>query len=325
MRPNTYTHNKPFVLESGEEIVNLKLAYHTFGKLNEKRNNVVWAFHALTANSDVMDWWKGLFGTTDFFNPSEYFIICVNTIGSPYGSSSPQDLDFPQFTVRDVVKAHLEIAKFLSIKNIEIAIGGSFGGNQALEFTYSFSGKIKNLILIASCARESAWGIAIHESQRLALHSDPTFKEKNGGENGLKAARAIGMLTYRTSNAFVHQQTDEEEKTSNFKAASYINYQGEKFTKRFNSISYFYLTNCLDTHNIGRGRGGEEIALTKINSNTLIIGISTDTLIKVDQQKFMSKHIPMAQYEEIHSDFGHDGFLIETEKITNTIRNFLNK
>jgi len=320
---NTSKLTETFTLESGETINNLQLGYHTYGELNQDKNNVVWVFHALTANSDVMSWWPGLFGEADLFNPEEHFIICVTAIGSPYGSTTPNDLYFPQFTVRDVVKAQLLLAKELEIEKIHVAIGGSFGGSQALEFAYSYEGKIDNLILVASAALESAWGIAIHESQRLALQADPTFGEPAGGKAGLKAARAMGMVTYRSSEYFIEHQTEADDRTGEFRAASYIQHQGEKLKQRFDALSYYYLINCLDTHNIGRNRGGLVRALSKITCRTLVIGIESDQLIRTKQQVFLADNLPNASYREIESKFGHDGFLVETGKITSLIDDFL--
>jgi len=192
--------NEPFTLESGEVISDLNITYHTYGELNADSSNVVWVFHALTANSDVLDWWKGLFGEGDLFDPKEYFIVCANVIGSPYGTTQPQGLDFPQFSVRDIVQAHLILAQHLEIEKVKVAIGGSFGGNQALEYAYSYGGIIDNLILIASSAKESAWSIAVHETQRMAMKSDKSFGEPDGGQEGMAAARAIGMLTIKVRN-----------------------------------------------------------------------------------------------------------------------------
>ncbi|MFK5890634.1 MAG: homoserine O-acetyltransferase [Flavobacteriaceae bacterium] len=320
---NKYHNIKNFVLESGVVLPELKIAYQTFGKRNDDKSNTVWAFHALSANADVLEWWPGLFGKNDYFNPTAHFIVCANVIGSPYGSSTPTDLNFPLFTVRDVVKAHLFLADFLNISKINVAIGGSFGGNQALEFAYDFKGKIDNLILLVSTAQESAWGVAIHEAQRMALKADETFGKKDGGKKGVKVARAIAMLTYRTQKSYKITQTDSEAKTDDFKAASYIRYQGDKFEKRFNALSYYFLSKCLDTHNIGRNRGGVEKALSNINQKCLLIGIDSDMLIEPHQQKYMAQHLPNAIYKEIHSDFGHDGFLIETKAITKLISAFL--
>jgi len=181
------------------------------------------------------------------------------------------------------------------------------------------------LVLIASSARVSAWAIAIHETQRLAMTSDPSFGSKGGGTDGMKAARAIGMLTYRTSDSFIDDQTDQSDKMDEFKASSYIQYQGDKFVKRFNALSYYYLTKCLDSHNLGRNRGGEISALRQIRIPTLVIGITSDILIPVQLQQEMVKHLPNASYKEIDSRFGHDGFLVETKKISQEIGDFLNR
>ncbi|MDH5475774.1 MAG: homoserine O-acetyltransferase [Cyclobacteriaceae bacterium] len=324
MSIDKYYYKEYFQLESGEVLPELKIVYQTFGTLNSEKSNVVWVFHALTANADVLDWWPGLFGENELFNPDEHFIICSNVIGSPYGSIVPTNLDFPFFTVRDVVNAQVLLANELQINRIHVAIGGSFGGSQALEFAHSFQGDIEHLILIASAAKESAWGIAIHEAQRLAIQADSTFGQKDGGREGIKAARAIGMLTYRTSEAYNVQQTDEDDRTDEFKAASYIRYQGEKLAKRFNALAYYYLTKCLDSHNVGRGRGGVAQALKKITSKTLVVGINTDQLLPTKMQKQLVQYLSNAQYEEIESDYGHDGFLLEVKQLSKCIKGFIN-
>ncbi len=320
-----YIFDKGFELESKQQIENLEIAYHTYGEMNAEKDNVIWVFHAISGSSDMMSWWDGLFGNDRLYDPKEYFIICANTIGSPFGSTRPDDLHFPKFTVRDIVKAFCQLAKELGISKIHTAIGGSFGGYQALEFAYSFTGKIRHLILLASSARESAWGIAIHESQRIALQSDTTFGEKDGGTVGMKAARSIAMLTYRTNEVFVDNQTDPDHKIDDFKASSYIHYQGDKFAKSFNALSYFYLTKCIDSHHIGRGRGGEVKALQKIQIPTLVIGFYSDVLVPVRFQKFLAEHIPNSVFQEFQSEYGHDGFLKEADKIGDAIQKFYEK
>lgn len=317
-----YIFPKPFTLESGKELQDLNLCYHSYGELNEAGDNVIWVFHALSANSDVLEWWDGLFGLGKCYDPQRYFIICVNAIGSPYGSTKPRDLSFPQFTVRDLAKAYQELAKSLNINKIHSLIGASFGGFQAMEFAYSFEGTVSNLILLATSAKESAWGIASHEAQRLALQSDESFGTEHGGFAGMKAARSSAMLMYRTADTFIETQSDADEKTDNFKAASYIQYQGEKFVKRFNALSYFYLTKCLDSHDIGRGRGGVQKALSRLDIPALVIGISSDALVPTRFQKEIAEALPQGQYKEIDSKYGHDGFLVETEQIAEVIGRF---
>lgn len=319
---NSYFSDKPFVLESGESIEQLEIAYHTYGKLSNKKDNVVIVFHAISGHSDVMGWWPGLFGDDCLYNVEDYYIICANALGSPFGSSKPQGLSFPNFTVRDVVNAHLLLLSQLGILHVHTAIGGSFGGYQALEFAYAYEGKIDHLILLATSARESAWGIAIHESQRLAMQTDSTFGQVDGGLAGMKAARAIAMLTYKTSQELIDNQTDDDQTLDNFKASSYINYQGDKFVKSFDALSYYYLTKCIDSHNVGRDRGGEVKALQNIKIPTLVIGFTSDTLVPVRFQKFLAEHIPNAVMQEFQSPHGHDGFLKETKRISHSITQF---
>lgn len=333
-----FQYKKTFQLESGKKIKNLEIAYHTFGKLNKDKSNVVWVCHALTANSDVTDWWSGLFGKNDYFNPSEHFIVCANVLGSHYGSTNPLSINpttgqpfylaFPEFTIRDLAAAHQILADALEIESVEILIGGSLGGQQALEWAIAEPNRIKNLIVLATNAQHSPWGIAFNESQRLAITSDRTFysNHKDGGAKGLKAARSIALLSYRTYESYDKtQQEIEINKQSDFKAASYQRYQGEKLVKRFNAFSYYYLTKAMDSHHVGRGRNSVKDALSLIEANTLVIGIKNDFLFPVEEQKFLARNINDAEFAEIDSFYGHDGFLLEIDLLQNIISNFVKK
>lgn len=332
----TYHYDDIFELESGQALSSLQIAYQTYGKLNINKDNVIWVCHALTANADVLEWWKGLFGENDLFNPAEHYIICANVLGSHYGTTSPLStnqttglpyyLSFPEFTIRDLVSAHQLLASHLGIDNISVLIGGSLGGQQALEWAIEENSRIENLILMATNAVHSPWGIAFNESQRLAITADRTFyaQHPKGGLKGLKAARSIALLSYRTYDAYAATQLETvNEKTTNFRAASYQNYQGEKLCNRFNAYSYWYLTKAMDSHNVGRGRNCIAEALKLIDANTLVIGIENDVLFPISEQEQLSKNIPNAIFKGISSAYGHDGFLIETDMLTNIIGNFL--
>ncbi|WEK21109.1 MAG: homoserine O-acetyltransferase [Candidatus Pedobacter colombiensis] len=331
-----YNHTKTFKLENGKKLRKLEIAYQTYGKLNAKKDNVIWACHALTANSDVLDWWKGLFGNNALFNPDEHFIICANVLGSHYGSTNPLSvnpatglpyyLSFPELTVRDQVSAHRLLASHLGIQQIKVLIGGSLGGQQASEWAIIDPGTIENLILIATNAVHSPWGIAFNESQRLAISADRSFyaQKPDGGLKGLKVARSIALLSYRTYDAYTATQLESvNDKTANFRASSYQNYQGEKLCKRFNAYSYWYLSKVMDSHNVGRGRNSITDALALIKANTLVIGIDNDVLFPISEQEFLAKNIPGAEFHSLKSAYGHDGFLIETDALTNIIGNFL--
>ncbi|TWR26084.1 homoserine O-acetyltransferase [Mucilaginibacter achroorhodeus] len=336
MSTQTFTYTGTFELESGRKLQGIEVGYNTYGTLNKNRDNVVWVCHALTANSDVFDWWKGLFGPEDHFNPDEHFIICANVLGSPYGTVNPLSnnpatgqpyfLAFPEYTIRDIVKAHQLLANHLGIDKIEILLGGSLGGQQALEWSIIEQDRIKNLILIATNANHSPWGIAFNESQRLAISADRTFQAGSidGGAKGLKAARSIALLSYRNYKTYgITQQEDSDEIPESFKAASYQNYQGQKLVNRFNAYSYWFLSKAMDSHNVGRGRGGVDKALGLVKARTLVIGIKSDVLFPIEEQQYLFRHIPKSAFAELDSFYGHDGFLIETEDLTKVITSFL--
>jgi homoserine O-acetyltransferase len=300
---------------------------------------VVWVCHALTANSDAASWWNGLVGTGHIINPEKYFIVCANILGSCYGTTGPSSInpetntpyygDFPVITIRDMVKAHILLRKHLGIDKIFLAMGGSMGGYQAMEWAVMEKNIIQNLFLLATSATESAWGIAVHTSQRLAIEADSTWQDKNAdaGKKGLKAARAIGMLTYRNYGIMVKTQTDlEHEKLDNYKASSYIHYQGDKLINRFNAQSYWLLTKSMDSHHIARRRGGDtKTVLGSIQQNTLIIGITSDILCPLVEQEFLSNHIPKSTLIEIDSSYGHDGFMVESKLISQYLREWLTR
>jgi len=333
---HTFHSPSEFVLESGTTLASIQIAYHTYGTLTDS-SKVIWVCHALTANSDVADWWNGLFGKGDLFDKEEYFIVCANVLGSCYGTTGPLSeelpgnqrfLNFPLVTTRDMANAHLLLKEELGINEIYLLIGSSLGGQQAQEFAYQLKDKLKKLVLIATNAKHSPYGIAYNESQRLTLLADPSFEANkvDGGQKGLKAARSIAMLSYRSYDGYLQTQSETElDKVSEFKASSYQNYQGQKLVNRFNAYSYWYLSKAMDSHNIGRNRHSIEAALAEIKADTLVVGITSDLLFPVSEQAFLAKHIPNCTLEVIDSIFGHDGFLVETKTLENTLIHFLNK
>jgi homoserine O-acetyltransferase/O-succinyltransferase len=320
---------QPFPLENGSVLPDIRIAYHTYGNLNAGGDNVVWICHALTANSDVVKWWPGMVGEHRYLNPDEHFIVCANIIGSCYGSSGPLSEDpatgklyyssFPVVSIRDMVKAHILLRKYLGIKKIHLLLGGSMGGYQALEWCLMEPSIIQDLFLIATSAAESAWGIAVHTSQRLSIEADTTWmdRKEDAGTLGLRAARGIGILTYRNYAIMKEKQTDPDvNKLDHYKASSYISYQGNKLSRRFNAYSYWLLTKAMDSHNISRGRGGDlGKVLLSIPQRTLIVGITSDILCPLVEQQFLADHIPNSKMVAVDSLYGHDGFMVETERI----------
>lgn len=326
---NYFHYPHTFHLENGGHLPELTIAYSTYGKLNEEKSNVVWICHALTANADVAGWWPGVVGSNHIIDPEKYFIVCANIPGSCYGSTGPSSInpvtgkayyhEFPFISIRDMVNAHILLRKQLGIEKIFLLIGGSMGGYQAMEWCIMEKNIAERLVLLATSASESAWGIATHTAQRLSIEADSTWQNNNdhAGANGLKAARAIGMLTYRNYNIMVQKQSDaDSNKTDDFKASSYIKYQGEKLVKRFNAFSYWLLTKSMDSHNIARGRKTAAEVLKTISQPTLIFGISSDILCPLVEQEFLARHIPSSKLVTIDSEYGHDGFMVENEQIS---------
>ncbi len=335
---NTFEYKNAYQLESGQNLQGFTLAYQTWGKLNKEKDNTIWICHALTANADAEDWWPGIIGAGKVFDPAKHFIVCANILGSCYGSTGPLSVntatgkpfyhDFPLLTVRDIVGSLDLLRNELGIDQIHTAIGGSLGGQQAIEWAISSPDVIKHLIVVASNSVSSPWGIAFRESQRLAIEADQTWKEScaDAGTEGLKAARSIALLSYR--NYITYSQTQKETddtKTDGYNASSYQRYQGDKLVKRFNAFSYYALSKIMDSHNVGRGRGGVKQVLATIKAKTLAVGITSDLLFPATESRYTAEHVPGAIYEEINSLYGHDGFLIEVPKLTLAIQNFYKK
>lgn len=330
-----FHYQREFALESGASLPGFQLAYTTYGCLNKERSNVVWICHALTGNSDFTDWWGELFGEGKLYDPADWFIVCANTLGGCYGSTGPLSVNprtlqpfyhsFPQLTNRDIVKAFDLLRQELGLEQVHTLLGGSLGGQQALEWALQQPQVFRNLIQVASNARHSAWGIAFNESQRMAIRQDPSWSNnaKEAGLEGLKTARAIAMLSYRHYTCYeAAQQEPGHSITDNFRAASYQVYQGDKLAQRFNAYTYWLLSKAMDSHNIGRDRGGVGKALERLVARSLFVGVDTDLLFPVEEQLALHKQVPGSSFALIRSPYGHDGFLVETEQLVQAIQSF---
>lgn len=331
-----FHHHHNFKLESGSLLPGFQLKYTTLGQLNRERNNVVWVCHALTGSSDFTDWWQGLFETGSPFDPRDYFIICANTLGGCYGSTGPLSInpntgknyfhDFPLLTHKDIVRSFDLLRQHLGIEKIHTLMGGSLGGQQVLEWAIQQPDVFRHIIPVACNAQHSPWGIAFNEAQRMAIAADPTWKENEvrAGSNGLKAARAIGMISYRAYETYAETQAEKtNDKLDDFRAASYQQYQGQKLANRFNAFTYWILSKAMDSHNVGRGRESVEAALKSIRAKALVVGIENDILYPLSEQQFLAAKIPNAHLEVIESLHGHDGFLVEFDQFKTVVKNFL--
>lgn len=335
---HTFHYNQKFELETGESFPGFQLKYTTLGRLNAERNNVIWVCHALTGSADFTDWWGGLFTADGPFDPSRHFIICANILGGCYGSTGPLSLnpqtgrpyyhDFPTLTVRDVVRAYDLLRQELKINRVHTLLGGSLGGQQVLEWAILQPEVFQHIIPISCNAYHSPWGIAFNEAQRMAIEADPTWKENDprAGVQGLKAARAIGMISYRQYQTYQETQSEKNnENIDGFRAATYQRYQGDKLANRFNTFTYWALSKVMDSHNVGRTRESIAKALNSIKSKTLVIGIDSDLLFPLSEQKYLADTIPGAELEVMPSIYGHDGFLVEFEHLKNVIKHYFKK
>jgi homoserine O-acetyltransferase len=334
MTQEVFSYDDELILESGESLPGFQIGYTTQGHLTPQKDNVIWVLHALTGDANVQEWWSGLVGDDKFYDPTKHFIVCANLLGSCYGSTQPLSenpktgkpyfYDFPNLTTRDMAKAFDHLRQHLGIEKIDTLIGGSLGGQVALEWAYTLKGRLKHAVILASNAKASPWIIGFNETQRMAIESDCTWglNQADAGKKGLETARAIGMVSYRHSETFLQSQLDTDEKMDNFKISSYLRYQGLKLANRFNALSYWILSKAMDSHNLGRDRGGVENALSGIQSKVLAIGVDTDVLFTTAESQFISKHVPKGTYREIVSIYGHDAFLIEFEQLSYLLKSF---
>jgi homoserine O-acetyltransferase len=217
-----------------------------------------------------------------------------------------------------------KLREYLGINTINTVIGGSLGGQVAIEWAYLLQDQVKNTIILASNAKTSPWTIGFNETQRMAIESDCTWGENHpdAGKKGMEAARAIAMLSYRHPEDFALKQSDTEEKLDNFRISSYLRYQGQKLGNRFNAFSYWVLSKAMDSHDLGRGRGGAEKVLKQIPSKVLAIGVDRDLLFLKEESQFISHHVPKGTYREIQSPYGHDAFLIEYGQLEYILKGF---
>ncbi|MCC5907604.1 MAG: homoserine O-acetyltransferase [Balneolaceae bacterium] len=335
------TLDDPFITESGFIFKRPEAAYKTWGKLNKEKNNVILICHALTGHAAADEWFPGIFGKGNVCDPEKNFIICINVPGSPYGSVGPWSVnpetekpylnDFPSLTVRDMVRFQQLVLDRLGIKGIELVLGGSLGGMQALEFSI-MDPRIQSAVLMAMGKAHSAWAIGISHAQRTAIVNDPkwnggNYNRKDGPDGGLAAARMMAMITYRTPKNYESRfgRNEQENKKDLFQVESYLNYQGKKLAERFDAHSYILLTEAMDTHDVSRERGTFEEVLKQVKIPVNVIGVDSDHLYPVYEQKELAKLLSNGEYSEVQSPYGHDAFLIEFEQLTKIIQTFTEK
>ena len=238
--------------------------------------------------------------------------------------------DFPQITVRDMVHLQRLLLDHLGVARIELITGPSLGGMQALEWAALYPERVNNIVAIGVGARHSAWCIGITEAQRAAIYADPNWQDGNYNDDqrpqaGLAAARMMAVCSYRSwhsfENRFGRDSTDDE----GFQVQSYLRYQGRKINQRFDANSYVRLTQAMNSHDISRGRGELTEVLKQMRQRALLVSVSSDILYPPHEQALLARHLPNAEYAVIESEFGHDGFLLQTKELAKLIRQFRQK
>jgi len=348
----------PIKLEAGGRLPAVRMAYETWGTLNEARDNAVLVLHALTGDSHVAGdagpghptagWWPGMVGPGCPVDTDRFFVVCPNVLGGCQGTTGPASTAFdgapwgsrfPYVTVRDQVAAEIRLADALGVDSWALVVGASMGGHRVLEWAALAPERVRGIAAIATAAQTTADQIAWAHAQIAAVRADPKFRggdyydaeDGDGPHVGLGIARQIAHTTYRSAAELDARfgripQGGEEPMGGGgrFAVQSYLDHHAQKLARRFDANSYVVLTESMLTHDLGRNRGGVDAALRTITAKALIVAVDSDRLFLPEQSVRMVAQIPDAMpLRLIHSDFGHDGFLIETDQLGPAIREFL--
>jgi homoserine O-acetyltransferase len=348
-------------LESGKKLGAVKIAYETWGEINTDFSNAILVLHALTGDSHAFGpatkahptagWWNGVIGPGLALDTEKYFIVAPNMLGGCQGSTGPTSLDkkgreygakFPYLTIRDQVSAQVELSRQLGVDKWKAIVGGSMGGMQVLEWAIDHPTAMEKVAVLAAPAFSNADQIALNSVQIEAIKADPAF---NGGEyydsapgkgpyRGLALARRMALLNYRSPEELnVRFERSWQSKVTpfgdggRFAVESYLDFHGNKFTRRFDANSYLTLVEAMNSHDIARSRGSLKKAIQKVKAEVLLMGVDSDRLFPLASQKVIAESGVKRLFGDrlfvIKSDFGHDGFLIESEKVGKLLKRFL--
>ncbi len=352
--------DEPLLLESGESLGPITVAYETYGKLNSARSNAILVLHALSGDAHVagshpgedekVGWWDDMVGPGKGLDTDKYFIICSNVIGGCQGSTGPASINpttgrpyglhFPVLTIADMVSAQVRLIDHLGIQSLLAVVGGSMGGMQALQWTVGYPDRVKAVIPLATTPRLSPQTIALNEVGRQAIYADPNWQKgdyygRTAPDSGLALARMIGHITY-LSDKSMHQkfgrrlQTRERygfDFSTEFAVESYLQYHGRSFTRRFDANSYLYITKAMDYFDLANGQNSLAKRFADVTSRFLVVSFSSDWLYPSYQSKELVRALKAngadVTYCEIESSYGHDAFLLETERLAGLMADFL--
>lgn len=356
-------YDRPFALEGGGSLRGIDIAYETWGQLDAAGANAVLLCHAWTGDSHAAGraedghptpgWWEGIVGPGLAIDTDRYFVVCSNVLGGCQGSTgpaSPHPEDgraygsrFPVVTIRDMVRAQARLADHLGVRVWRSVVGGSMGGMQVLEWGATFPDRVRSLVPIATCSQSSAQQIAWGGIGRRAIRLDPAWRggdyyEAATGEGpcqGLALARMVAQVTFRSDNVLTDRfgrdlaETDHDgfDLWQRYEVERYLDYHGDKLARRFDANSYLIIGKAMDLHDLARGRGSMRSAARRLRAPVLSIGITTDMLYPLYQQRQIHDMVieagGVSEFVVIDSPHGHDGFLIELDAIAAPVARFL--
>jgi homoserine O-acetyltransferase len=352
----------PLYLESGRILEPYDIIYETYGELNEAKDNVIVVCHALTGShhaagtyegDNKSGWWDGLIGQGKAVDTDRFFVICTNVIGSCFGSTGPMSprypynepyrYKFPVITILDMVKAQRILFDRLGIHEVHAVIGGSMGGMQALAFGVFFPNFAKKIIAMATTAATQPWAIAFNKVAQEAILKDPEFKNgyydpavvRENGLSGMAIGRMAGHISFLSPQSMERKFGREYKRNDGlyelfgkFQIESYLEYNGYNFTKWFDPLSYLYITKAINIYDLSRGFDSMEEALSKINAELYLVSFQKDFLFLPSEMASIHNAMKSigktnSDYLEVESDYGHDAFLVEIDKIENYVRSAL--
>ncbi|DAB40711.1 MAG TPA: homoserine O-acetyltransferase [Sulfurovum sp. UBA12169] len=357
----TARFSSPLYLESGRILEPYEIAYETYGEPNEDKSNVVLVCHALSGSHHAAGfhegdrkagWWDGLIGDDKAIDTKKYFVICTNVIGSCFGSTGPMSgmypseepyrLKFPVVTIKDMIRAQMQLLSSLGIYHLRAIIGGSMGGMQALQFAVDYPNLADDIISLAATYATRPWTIAFNKVAVEAIRKDPRFKNgnydknafKKEGLNGLAIGRIAGHISYLSpasmDEKFGRNYVSNDglfELFGRYEVERYLEYNTANFARMFDPLSYLYIVKAINTFNLSRGYDSLYDAISRIKARTHLISFSTDYLFFPEEMehiyRMMERNRQMCSYLEVKSEYGHDAFLVELEKFDESIKEIL--
>jgi len=354
-----FTYKEPFYLESGRVLAKIDLAYSIYGNMNSDKSNIILVCHPLalshlpvTSNQQKKGWWDKLIGENKAIDTNKFCIICSNALGSDYGSTSPNSIDpntskpyklnFPVVSIRDMINAQKKLLEYLGVHHLAAIVGGSMGAMQALQFLVEYPTMSDIGIVLAGTSKTKDYTIAYNKVIQQSIINDKNFNNgdydkdeiSKNGLSGLSIARMLGHITflspYSMQNKFKNEYVNDDglfELFGNFQVERYLEYNGQNFSKRFDAISYLYLSKAINIFDLSRGHSSLQDALLKIKAKLFLISFKEDRLFAPQEMQELQDECKKLKidsvYQEIDSDYGHDAFLVEVEKFEHIIKNAL--